>query len=169
MKTDANGMIATKDPDFLLRFATPEDTPIVREYARRLAEFEDMPLLATEDDVRTLLEKKQGEALIGYYRGEVVSFLYFTEKSSIMQGKNGMFVDMLYIDDSMRGKGLGQIYLSFISLIAKERGYSRIEWHCLKDNYPAINLYHKLHATQIENIHIFRFNKDTIAEMADIF
>ena len=172
MKKNEQGMYITRDPDFLLLMATPDDAALIREYAYRLAAFqhmEDHAFFATEEDARELIAKNQGEVVFGYYKGEVVGFLYFTEKSSIFLGKIGLFIDMLYIDEGMRGKGLGTILLAFLSKLGEERGCERIEWCCMDWNEPAIKFYGKQGAYCVEEMHTYRFTPETMHEVADKF
>ena len=87
METNQQRMIITRNQDFLLRFATADDAALIVEYARKLGEFQHMlhAVTASEEDAAHLIAEKKGEVVFGYYQGKIVGFMYFTEKSSILQ------------------------------------------------------------------------------------
>jgi len=171
MKTNDQGMIITRDPDFLLRIAVPEDAELIYDYAHRLASFQHMDHIytTTPEDARRLIAAGEGEVVFGYYKGQVVGFMYFMEKSSIFIGQNGLFIDMLFIDETMRGKGLGKIFLAFLAQLARERGCRRLEWCCMDWNQPAIDFYASQGANRVEEMHTYRLSADLVEKLADSF
>jgi len=172
MKTNEQGFIITRDPDFLLRFATVDDAQLVYEYGGKLASYLGLADIyrATPEKAERLLADKKGEAVFGYYKGELVAFSFFTEKASIFIGENGIYVDMAFIDDSMRGKGLGTILFSFLCRLAEERGCRRLEWSCLDSNTAALGFYAKMGAVQATGgQHVYRFTPDIIIKHSEEF
>ncbi len=171
METNQQRMIITRNQDFLLRFATADDAALIVEYARKLGEFQHMlhAVTASEEDAAHLIAEKKGEVVFGYYQGKIVGFMYFTEKSSIFLGQNGLFIDMLFIDEEMRGKGFGKIFISFLAQLAVERQCQRLEWCCMDWNTPAIDFYNKLGAYRVEEMHTFRFTPENVKKVASMF
>ena len=110
-------LIKTKDPKFTLRFAEPKDAAVVLEYSRKLGTYQKMrdKITATEEDFVRLISEKHGEAILGEYDGKTVAYAYIYNDSSAFSGKTSMYIDMFYVDEEMRGKGLGKILLAFVS------------------------------------------------------
>jgi GNAT superfamily N-acetyltransferase len=164
-------LINTKDPEFTLRFATPNDAGLVLTFMQKLGSYQKMAdkIVATEDGLRTLLAAKRGEALFGDYAGETVAFAYFCQTSSAFIGQSGMYIDGFFVDESMRFKGLGKIMMAYLSRLAVERGCKRLEWACLDWNQPTIAFYKGLGAYSVDGMTIYRFAPDVLQANADLF
>jgi GNAT superfamily N-acetyltransferase len=164
-------LIPTKDPEFTLRFATPEDAGLVLGFMRKLGSYQKMAdkILATEDGLRTLLATQRGEAVLGDYAGETVAFAYFCQTSSAFIGQSGMYIDGFFVDESMRFKGLGKIMMAYLSRLAVERGCKRLEWACLDWNQPTIAFYKGLGAYRVDGMAIYRFAPDVLQTNAARF
>lgn len=163
--------IKTQDQKFTLRIATPEDAKLVVNFMNKLGVFQKMSekITATPERIERLLESNQGEAVFGNYEGETISFAYFHQKSSAFTGRSGLYIDGFFIDDSMRGKGLGNIMMQFLSKHATERGCEMLEWGCLDWNTSAIEFYQKLGSYCIDEMHIYRLSPDGLAANAMLF
>lgn len=171
MNKNETQMIPTKNPEFFLRMSTPDDCGLVVDYMRKLGTFQKMrdAIVATPEGIRRLLEQGRGEAIFGYYQGKLVAMMYYCENSSAFIGQSGIYIDGLYVDEEMRGKGLGNILIAFISNLALERGHKRLEWGCLDWNEPAIQLYRKLGAKCVDIMRIYRFNEETMHSVGERF
>ncbi len=163
--------IQTKDPNFTLRFATPEDAGLVVEFMKKLGAYQKMldKITATDEDMYKILSEKKGEAIFGDYDGKTVAFAYFCNNSSAFIGQTGMYIDGFYVDESMRFKGLGKIIMAFISKTAVERGCKRLEWGCLDWNEPTIKFYRDMGAYSVDIMTIFRFTPEKLMETARQF
>ncbi len=163
--------IPTKDPQFVLRFATPDDAALVVRYMQKLGAYQKMAdkIIATEEGIRKLLEQGRGEAVFGVYAGEVVAFVYFCQTSSAFIGQSGMYIDGFLVDDSVRFKGLGKVMMAFMSKLALERGCHRLEWGCLDWNEPTIQFYKGMGAYSVDNMTIYRFAPDQLKANAALF
>ncbi|HQT47534.1 MAG TPA: GNAT family N-acetyltransferase, partial [Acidocella sp.] len=115
------------------------------------------------------LSTRRGEAVLGDYDGETVGFVYFYENSSAFTGESGLYIDGFLIDAALRGKGLGQVMLAFMSRLALERGCKRLEWGCLDWNEPAIQFYRRMGAYSVDAMTIFRFTPEQLAQNAALF
>ncbi|MFZ3023428.1 GNAT family N-acetyltransferase [Pseudomonas sp.] len=164
-------IIHTQDPNFFLRTATPEDAALVVSFMLKLGTFQKMAdkITATPERIARLLAAQQGEAVFGVYAGETVGFAYFHQKSSAFTGRSGLYIDGFFIDDSMRGKGLGNVMMQFLSKHALERGCELLEWGCLDWNTPAIEFYKKLGAYCVDAMHIYRLSPADLAANAALF
>ena len=164
-------LIATKDPRFSLRFAAPDDAALVVRFMKSLGSYQKMAdkIIATEAGIHKLLAEKKGEAVFGIYDGETVGFAYFCQTSSAFTGQCGLYIDGFFIDEGMRGKGLGRIMMAFMSRLALERGCQRLEWGCLDWNEPSIQFYKGLGACGVDTMTIYRLAPDQLARNAALF
>lgn len=160
--------ISTQNPDFKLRFATPNDAALVVEYMQRLGTYQKMrdKIIAEPNEVSRILVEGRGEAIFGDYQGETVAFAYFYNNSSAFIGQRGLFIDGFYVDETIRFQGLGKIVFSFLADLAVQRGCQRLEWACLDWNQPSIEFYEKQGAYKVENMSIYRLAPDTLQTVA---
>jgi len=173
MKSNAMPMntIATKDPRFSLRFATPDDAELLLDFMHKLGTFQKMrdKIIATEVGLRQLLSQGKGEAIFGDYDGKTVGFAYFCQTSSAFIGQSGLYIDGFLVDESMRFKGLGKIMMAFMAKLALERGCQRLEWGCLDWNEPSIKFYRDLGAHSVDIMTIYRFGPEQLKVNAALF
>jgi GNAT superfamily N-acetyltransferase len=164
-------LIHTQVPQFNLRFGTPSDAALVVEFMYKLGTFQKMAddITATPERIERLLKSKQGEVVFGLYDGEIAAFAYFHEKSSAFTGRSGLFIDGFFIDDSLRGRGLGNIMMQFLSKTALERGCEMLEWGCLDWNTSAIAFYQKIGAYCIDTMRVYRLSPDDLKATARLF
>ena len=163
--------IATQDPRFLLRFATPDDAGLLLDFMHQLGSYQKMrdKIVATEVGLRQLLSQGKGEAIFGDYDGQTVAFAYFCQTSSAFIGQSGLYIDGFLVNESMRGKGLGHIMMAFMAKLALERGCQRLEWGCLDWNEPSIKFYRKLGAHSVDAMTIYRFSPEQLKVNAALF
>jgi GNAT superfamily N-acetyltransferase len=164
-------LIPTQDPQFTLRFATPDDAAWVVHFMRQLGSYQKMAdkVIATEAGIRRLLAEQKGEAVFGLYDGEMVGLIYFCQTSSAFIGQSGLYIDGFLIDEAMRHKGLGRIMMSFMSRLALERGCQRLEWGCLDWNEPTLQFYKNMGAYGVDRMTIYRFAPEQLKANAALF
>ncbi|MEB8386969.1 GNAT family N-acetyltransferase [Rhodobacteraceae bacterium KMM 6894] len=163
--------IMTPNPDFILRHATPEDATLVVQYMKKLGAYQKMEdkITATEPQIKRLLAEKLGEALFGYYKGEIVGFAYFFQKSSAFTGRSGLYIDGFFVDSQIRHQGLGKIIMSYLCSLALQRNCQMMEWGVLDWNTPTIEFYRSLGAYSVDDMTIFRFTPDALQSNALAF
>ncbi|WP_221772009.1 GNAT family N-acetyltransferase [Listeria booriae] len=152
------------------RFAAEGDVPLVLRFIKELAEYEGMldQVVATEDVLHEwLLEKEKAEVLIGEYDGESVGFALFFHNFSTFLGRSGIYLEDLYVQPNVRGKGFGKAFLKRLAEIAVERGCGRLEWWCLDWNKPSIDFYLKMGAEAMEDWTVYRIAGETLTKLAN--
>jgi ribosomal protein S18 acetylase RimI-like enzyme len=161
----------TTNPNFILKLATDQDAELVVRFMKKLGDYQNMAdeIIATAAQIEKLLKLKLGEAVFGWYEGEVVGFAYFHQKSSAFTGRSGLYIDGFFIDSSFRDKGLGKIMMQFLSKLTIERGGEMLEWGCLDWNISAIDFYQKLGSYCIDSMHIYRLSPDDLQLNAEKF
>ncbi|EUJ47081.1 GNAT family N-acetyltransferase [Listeria riparia] len=152
------------------RFAAEGDVPLVLRFIKELAEFEGMldQVVATEEALhKWLFEKEKAEVLIGEYDGESVGFALFFHNFSTFLGRSGIYLEDLYVQPNVRGKGFGKAFLKRLAEIAVERGCGRLEWWCLDWNKPSIDFYLKMGAEPMEDWTVYRIAGETLTKLAN--
>lgn len=154
---------------FHIRQAVPADVKIILEFIQKLGAYEKLSheVVATEAKLhKTLFEQKMAEVIIGEYQGVPVGFALFFHNYSTFLGQAGIYLEDLFVDPGMRGKGFGKKMLSHLAKLAVERGCGRLEWSCLDWNEPSICFYKGLGAKPLDDWTIFRVTGDRLQKMA---
>lgn len=164
-----NQLIHTKNQKFKLRFAKEDDVKLILNFIKELALYENLlnEVVATEEYLKhSLFTHKYAEVIIGEYENEPVGFALFFHNFSTFLGKPGLYLEDLYIKPSMRGMGLGKIFLSYLAHLAIERDCGRLEWWCLDWNHSAINFYKKLGAIPMDDWTTYRVTGKSLKELS---
>ena len=154
---------------FTIRYAKEEDTPLILDFIRRLADYEKMSdqVVATEDLLREwVFEKKKAEVLLGYEDGKPVAFALFFHNFSTFLGRAGIYLEDLFVLPECRGKGYGKVIMKELAKIAVERGCGRLEWACLNWNESSLAFYRSLGAEPLTEWTTCRLSGETLQELA---
>ena len=153
-----------------IRKAVASDLPTILDLIRDLAAYEREP-----DAVKATVESLYGtlfgptptaEAIVAELDGEVVGVaLYFTNFST-WSGRDGLYLEDLYVRPEARGTGLGKALLQRIARIAVVRGCARVEWSVLDWNMPALDFYRSLGAKAMSEWTVHRLDGDALAKFA---
>jgi GNAT superfamily N-acetyltransferase len=71
--------------------------------------------------------------------------VYFFNYST-WQGKNGLYIEDLYLSPDYRNMGVGKKIIKYLAGLALEQDCGRMEWSVLNWNEPAIRFYESLGA-----------------------
>ena len=159
----------TSAADFRIRIAEVEDTPLILEFIKGLADYEGMisEVVATEELLReTLFAKKQAEVIIGEYKGEPVGFALFFHNYSTFLGRANLYLEDLFVKPEARGHGAGKALLACLAKIAVERDCGRLEWWCLDWNEPSIRFYKQMGAKPMEDWTVYRVDGEALPALA---
>ena len=154
---------------FTIRYAKEEDTPLILDFIRRLADYEKMSdqVAATEDLIREwVFEKKKAEVLLGEEDGKPVAFALFFHNFSTFLGRAGIYLEDLFILPECRGKGYGKVIMKELAKIAATRGCGRLEWACLNWNESSLAFYRSLGAEPLTEWTTCRLSGETLQELA---
>ncbi|MHB1346413.1 MAG: GNAT family N-acetyltransferase [Candidatus Humimicrobiaceae bacterium] len=162
-------LIKTKSKDFTLRFAEENDSVLVLEFIKKLADYEKRlhEVTADESDIRnSLFKNKYAEAIIGEYKKVPVGFAIFFHNFSTFLGKPGIYIEDIFVDPEMRGNGFGSIIFKFFAKLAIERGCGRVEWSVLTWNEPSIRFYEKLGAVPKNEWMLYKLSGEVLTSLA---
>lgn len=166
-------MIKTTIAGLSLRLATANDVPQILQFIQALAEYEKLSdqVVATEEKLRATLfgEHAFAEVVMADYQGQAAGFALFFHNYSTFLAKPGMYLEDLFVDPDLRGKGIGKALITFLATLAVERDCGRLEWSVLDWNQPAIEFYQSLGAVMLDDWRINRVTGDTLINMAGMF
>lgn len=152
------------------RIAKEKDAGLVMTFIRQLSVYEEMEdsVQATEELLReNLFRKKGAEVLFAVVDKKEVGMALYTAGFAGYLGKQNLFLDTLYVAEKYRREGVGQAIFKKLAEIAKERGYGRIEWICLKENQPGMNFYQKQRANMLDSCVTFRMEEDVMHGLSE--
>ena len=142
--------ISTYLKGFFIRDTTVEDSELILNFIKKLAEYEQLSheVVATVETLRETLfgEKAYAEVVIGEFEGVPVGYALFFYNFSTFTGRPGIYLEDIYVDKEMRGKGFGKCLLAYIAKLAVERNCTRVDWSVLDWNEPSIQFYRSIGA-----------------------
>jgi len=155
---------------FSIRFANPNDIPVILELIRELASYENLLHMVVADEKlldEWVFQKKVAEVIIGELNNTVVGFSLFFHNFSTFLGKPGIYIEDVYVKKEYRHQGLGKSFFRFIAQLARERGCGRMEWSVLDWNKSAIQFYQSLGAEPLNEWTFYRLTGEGIQSLAE--
>lgn len=150
-----------------MRPASVEDVPLILDFIKELAVYEKLSheVLANEDDLRRTLfgSHRFGEVLLAWLGDEPTGYALYFHNYSTFLGRQGLYVEDLYVTPKARSRGIGKAMLKTVVQLAVERGCGRVEWSVLDWNVPAIEFYRSLGAKPLSEWTTFRLTGDELA------
>lgn len=133
-----------------IKKATTEDAGIILSFIKELATYEkaEHEVVATIEDIEKNLfgVHSTTEAVICFSDNKPIGFAVYFFNFSTWPGKNGLYLEDLYISPNSRGAGVGKKLLKYLANIAVEKNCGRFEWSVLDWNEPAIKFYESIGA-----------------------
>ncbi|SEI14953.1 GNAT family N-acetyltransferase [Pseudomonas fuscovaginae UPB0736] len=133
-----------------IREARPSDAPQILTFITELADYERArhEVIASVVDIERSLfgEGATAHGLICLRDGEPVGFAVFFFSYSTWLGRNGLYLEDLYVSPQQRGAGAGKKLLRHLAKIACANDCGRLEWSVLDWNEPAIRFYESIGA-----------------------
>ena len=155
--------------ELTFRKAEERDCGLILSFIRALAAYEKMldEVVATEDLIRERLFRRQrAEVLFACEDGKEVGFALFFHNFSTFVGREGLYLEDLYVLPEYRGRGYGKAILKKLAAVAVERGCGRMEWVCLDWNKPSIEFYRSLGARPMDEWTIYRLAGESLETLA---
>ncbi|MFC7520438.1 GNAT family N-acetyltransferase [Xanthomonas populi] len=153
-----------------IRAATPDDAQLLHELVTALAVYEREPdaVKAGPDDLRASLfgEGATAHALMCEQDGQALGFAVYFFNYSTWLGRNGLYLEDLFVRPEARGQGAGLALLRHLAQLAVKRGCGRFEWWVLDWNQPAIAFYQAVGARPMEGCTVYRLDGERLAAFA---
>ncbi len=133
-----------------LREARREDAAELLRLIRELARYEKAEDQVETDGVQLAAslfdDGATAHAIVAEQEGRLVGMAIYFFNYSTWQGRNGLYLEDLFVEPACRGAGLGKALLARLAAIAVQQGCGRFEWSVLDWNTPAIEFYQSLGA-----------------------
>ena len=156
--------------DFAIRPAAPGDTREILRLIRALADYEKLSDMAvgTERMLHDALfgARPSCEALVAEHGGRTVAFAIFFATFSTFLCKPGIYLEDLFVEPELRGRGIGKALLGRLAALAVERGCGRFEWRVLDWNEPSIRFYESLGAKLMPEWELVRLTGQPLEALA---
>jgi GNAT superfamily N-acetyltransferase len=154
----------------VLRRARPGDEDGILAAIRALAVYEKEPdaVRTTAEDLRRTLFGPQPSVFAHVVEkdariaGIAVWFLNY----STWTGRNGIYLEDLFVREEERGNGYGKALLTALARICADRGYTRFEWSVLDWNEPSIGFYRSIGAVGMDGWTVQRLSGGALARLA---
>ena len=152
-----------------IRLARREESPKILEFVKAFAKYEKMSKLVTiteEDIQKNIFDNGYARVLFMEVEGRVIGFAVYFYSFSTFIGKSVLYLEDLFIENGMRGKGYGKQVLAYLAKTAIIKECVRFEWSCLRWNKPSIAIYEKMKAMQMREWIKFRLDGKELDELA---
>lgn len=166
-------LLETSLDNFTLRAATPADVGTILGFIKELAEYEKLAheVVATQE---TLAETLFGptpfaQVIIAEFEGRAVGYALFFHNFSTFTGRPGIYLEDLYVQPAMRGRGFGKLLLAYLARKAVDMNCTRVEWSVLDWNQPAIDFYRSIGALPMDGWTVQRLDGERLAGFAKEF
>lgn len=163
--------ISTGRESFQIRPASKSDVPVILSFIKKLADYERLSheAVATEGLLRETLfgRRRTAEVAIAYFKKEAVGFVLFFHNYSTFLGRNGIYIEDLFVEEAYRRRGFGRALLTYVARLAEQRRCGRLEWSVLDWNEPAIHFYQQLGAVPMSEWTVFRVTGDNLRKLAN--
>lgn len=153
-----------------IRPATEHDVTLILHFIKALAEYEKLlhEVVATEQMLHESLfgPTPGAHVVIGEIGGEPAGFaLYFYNYSTFL-GRQGFYLEDLFVLPECRGYGLGKALILHLANIAYREGYGRMNWAVLNWNFPAIEFYDSLGAKSQDEWTGYRLDRSALKKLS---
>ena len=153
-----------------IRPATADDAALILRLIRELARYEraEDAVQTDEAGLRASLfgPGATAHALICEADAQPVGYAVYFYNYSTWLGRNGLYLEDLYVDPAHRGVGAGKALLQHLARQAVAEGCGRFEWSVLDWNTPAIDFYRSLGATPLDGWTVQRVSGDALQALA---
>jgi GNAT superfamily N-acetyltransferase len=151
-----------------IRPARAADVPALNTLIHEFAEFERLPIAATEAGLLRdgFSESPKFRVLMAEWNDQPAGYALFFDYYSSFEGRAGLFLEDIYVRDQYRGKRIGKGLLARVALIAKEQNCFGVRWQVLDWNTPAIEFYQRLGATFLDDWKTISLDGDALEQVA---
>ena len=128
-----------------IRPAITEDAATIVAFILALAKYEQLEHEAKAGEADILRDLFGAEPKvfceIAEWAGKPVGFALWFYTYSTFQGRHGIWLEDLYVDPELRGKGIGKALLTDLARRCVVEKLGRFEWWVLDWNEPSIEFY----------------------------
>lgn len=156
-----------------VRWAGPRDAGEIVRLVRALADYENEPQESVKISAADVLRDgfpadgadRRFECLLAELDGAPVGMALFFHNYSTWEGRAGLYVEDLFVEERARGHGLGRILMAALARIADERRCPRLDLNVLDWN-PTRDFYHRIDMAHMADWLPYRMTRPAIAALA---
>ena len=153
-----------------IRPATADDAGLILHFIRELAIYEraESSVQTDEAGIRASLfgADARAQALVCERDGQAIGYAVYFYNYSTWLGRNGIYLEDLYVSPEHRGCGAGKALLQHIARLAVAQGCGRFEWSVLDWNQPAIDFYQSFGARPQDEWTTYRLTGQALVDFA---
>ncbi len=153
-----------------IRAARPGEAALVLSFVHELADYEKLSheVDATEAMIDAALFGANPRVFCDFaeWNGEPVGFALWFLSFSSFRGRNGIYLEDVFVRPAHRGKGIGKALLAHLAQRCVKERWSRLEWAVLDWNTPSIEFYKAQGALLLEEWTICRVSGPALANLA---
>jgi len=153
-----------------LRSATRLDLAELVRLVRALAEYEKLAQHArgTEADFDAALfgPRPAAHAIIAEWDGRTAGFAIWFTTFSTFAARRGLWVEDVFVEEDLRGFGIGHALFRHMAQEAVSLGCARMEWSVLDWNEPAVRFYRRLGALALDDWTVQRLSGEALRALA---
>lgn len=154
-----------------IREAIPEDSQTIFDFIMELAIYEKLPnaVKTTVKEIKNSIFSPNStvKALICEEDGKAIGYAVYFYNYSTWLGKNGIYLEDLYVNESKRGRGAGKAMIKYLAKKAISENCGRFEWACLDWNTPSRDFYESLGAVALNEWVGYRLEGETLEKFAN--
>ncbi|QVM93270.1 GNAT family N-acetyltransferase [Pseudomonas entomophila] len=154
-----------------IRPAVRGDAQQILAFITELADYERArhEVVATLADIERSLfdEGSTVRSLMCERDGQAIGFAVYFYSYSTWLGRNGIYLEDLYVTPEQRGDGAGRKLLRHIAREALANNCGRLEWSVLDWNEPAIGFYQSLGAQPQDEWVRYRLDGERLRQFAE--
>ena len=154
-----------------IREANVKDVPLILSFIRELAEYEREPgaVRATEDDLIRdgFSANPKFRVVIAEWDGIPAGMAFFFHNYSTWQGRQGIFLEDLFVRPEFRRKGIGKTLMVHLARLAITEHCYGMRWEVLDWNTAAIEVYQKLGAHFREHWRVMQITGEDLRRLSE--
>lgn len=153
----------------VIRPAVEGDAALILSFIHKLAEYEKLAheVDCTEADLASALFSKAPHVYcdLAFYHGLPAGFAVWFYNYSTFRGRHGIYIEDLFVDPAMRGKGIGKFLVRHLAQRCKAENLPRLQWWVLNWNAPAIEFYEALGAIPMSEWTVYRASGTSLEKL----
>ncbi len=103
---------------------------------------------------------------LAFWNGAPAGFALWFYNFSTFAGKAGIYLEDLYVEPDLRGKGIGKALLKHLARRCVAEGLPRLQWSVLNWNAPSIAVYKAMGAKPVDEWTVYRLSGPELAALA---
>lgn len=159
------------EPSIDIRPANIQDIDLILDFIAQKAEFDGCSHLvkANSEKLRQTLFTSYplAQVIFAEVEGIAVGFALFFDTYSSFLAQPNIWLDDLFVQPQMRGKGIGKSLLIYLAELAQTKNCGRIEWTVDRNNIDGVLFYEKIGARIVDKVKLCRLDAQGMINLSD--